>query len=85
MEIFQKQKLQVDRPVIEKIISSLCTANPLNKAIEKDGPLSSAYERQRYFKEKCNVVEPIEYILDAKKYKTLQYVPHLRISANAAE
>ena len=77
VDIFQKHKLQVDRAVIDEINSSLCSANPLNKAIEKGGPLSSAYQRKKYYKAKFNVVEPLEYILDAKENKTFQYVPIL--------
>ncbi|KAK3544392.1 hypothetical protein QTP86_010401 [Hemibagrus guttatus] len=41
---YMKQKLQVDRGVIEEITTSLCTGSPINKAIEKGGPLSSAYQ-----------------------------------------
>ena len=69
VDIFQKHKLQVDRAVIDEIISSLCSANPLNKAIKKDGPLSSTYKRKQYYKSKCNVVEPVEYILEKRKRK----------------
>lgn len=78
MDIFQKHKLQVDRPVIDEIISSLYSGNQLNKAIERGGHLSSAFKRKEYYKAKFNVVEPIEYILDAKKKKTFQYVPILK-------
>ena len=74
VNIFQKHKLQVDRAVIEEIISSLCSASPLNKAIEKGGPLSSAYQRKQYYKAKFNIVEPVQYILDAKENKTFQYI-----------
>lgn len=42
--IFQKHKLQVDRPVIDEIISSLYSGNQLNKAIERGGCLSSAFK-----------------------------------------
>lgn len=48
-----------------------------SKAIEKDGPLSCAYQRKKYNKAKCNVVEPLEYIFDVKENKTFQYVPIL--------
>lgn len=48
IDIFQKYKLQVDRAIIEEITSSLCTRNPINKAIEKGGPLSSAYPCKQY-------------------------------------
>lgn len=77
-DIFQKNELQVNRAVIDEIISSLCSANPLKKAIERDGPLGSAYQRKQYYKAKCNVVEPFEYVLDSKEKKTFQYVPILQ-------
>lgn len=77
VDIFKKNNLQVDRAVIEEITTSLWLANPLNKAIEKGGPLSSSYQRNQYYKENFNVVEPVEYILDVKENKTLQYIPIL--------
>lgn len=78
LDIFQKNKLQVDRAVIEEISSSLCSASPLNKAIEKGGPLSSSYQRKQYYKAKFNIVEPTEYFLDAKENKTFQYISILK-------
>lgn len=39
--------------------------------------MSSSYQRTQYYKEKFNVFEPVEYILDVKENKTLQYVPIL--------
>lgn len=78
LDIFQKHKLQVGRPVIDEIISSLYSGNQLNKAIERGGRLSSAFKRKQYYKAKFNVVEPIEYILDARNKKTFQYVPILK-------
>ena len=44
VDIFQKHKLQVNKVIVEEITTSLCTGNPINKSIEKGGPLSSAYQ-----------------------------------------
>lgn len=44
----------------------------------KDGPLGTAYQRTRYLKEYFSIVEPLEYILDAKDGRTFQYVPSLQ-------
>lgn len=78
LDIFQKHKLQVDRPVTDEIISSLYSGNQLNKATERGGRLSSVFKRTQYYKTKFGVVEPVEYILDAKKKKTFQYVPIIK-------
>lgn len=53
VDIFQKHKLQVDRPVIDEIISSLSSGNQLNKAIERGGHLSSTFKRKEYYKAVC--------------------------------
>lgn len=39
--------------------------------------MSSAYQYKQYYKANFNIGEPVEYILDCKKNKTLQYVPIL--------
>lgn len=85
LDIFQKHKLQVDRPVIDEIIYSLYSGNQLNKAIESGGRLSSAFKRKQYYKAKCNVVEPIEYLLDARKKKNIPVCPHTNIPASPAK
>lgn len=43
--------------------------------MEKGGPLSSAYQLKQYNTANLNIVEPVEYILDAKENKTFQNVP----------
>lgn len=63
--------------MLEEVATAICVSNPLLKAIEKGGPLSSTYIRNQYYKESFNTVEPIEYILDAKEKRSFQYVPVL--------
>lgn len=76
-DILQHHNLQVDDSVVTEITTAVCSSNPVPKAIEKGGPLSTSYQRKQYYKEKFCVVEPITYILDHKKKHTFQYVPLL--------
>ena len=77
-DILERHNLQVDDSVVTEISTAACSANPVQRAIEKGGPLSTSYQRKQYYKEKFSVVEPITYILDHKKKHTFQYVPLLK-------
>lgn len=77
-EVFKKYDLHVDQLIIDKLIIAISTNNPLVTAIAKDGPLASAYKRKQFYKEHFKVVEPVEYVLDARSKKTFQYVPLLQ-------
>ncbi|XP_034430208.1 uncharacterized protein LOC117754952 [Hippoglossus hippoglossus] len=76
--VFQKHSTTTDIDVLTEVATALCTSNPLLKAIGKDGPLSTSYLRNQYYKKHFKVVEPIEYILDAKEKRSFQYVPVLK-------
>ncbi|KAL7877515.1 hypothetical protein SRHO_G00041580 [Serrasalmus rhombeus] len=76
--ILQHYNLQIDNSVITEIAKAVCSSNPVSKAIEKGGLLSTSYQRRQYYKEKFGVVEPVTYILDHKKKHTFQYVPLLK-------
>ncbi|KAK0131528.1 putative nuclease HARBI1 [Merluccius polli] len=76
--VFQKHSPTTDKSVITEVATALCASNPLLKAIGKGGPLSTSYPRKQYYKESFKVVEPIEYILDAKEKISFQYVPVLK-------
>ena len=39
--------------------------------------MCSANQHKQYYKANFNIVEPVEYVLDAKEKKTFQYVPIL--------
>lgn len=56
----------------------LCKSNPLGIAIAKDGPLATAYKRTQYYTSHFGVLEPVEYILDAQRNRTFQYIPILK-------
>lgn len=68
----------VEELVITDLVNSICQLNPLSAALSEEGPLGTAYQRNRYLKEQFSIVEPVEYILDAKEGKTFQYVPILQ-------
>ncbi|XP_028332484.1 uncharacterized protein LOC114481687 [Gouania willdenowi] len=70
--------LQLDQTVVEELTSTLCTSNPVYKSIGKGCPLATSFKRKKYYRDNFKVVEPIEYILDHKDKRTLQYVPLLK-------
>ncbi len=49
------------------MVTELCEFNPISLALKSDGPLSTAYKRKMYFKENFSVVEPVEYVLNARE------------------
>lgn len=73
-----KHNLALDATETEELASAFCLANPLIKAIGDQGPLGTAFKRKRYFKDKFQVVEPVEYVLDKERNHTYQYVPLLQ-------
>jgi len=76
-DIFNKHNLQVNQLIVNELISAISSNNPLVIAIAKGGPLASAFKRKQYYKENFEVVEPVEYVLEARSNKTFQYVPLL--------
>lgn len=76
--VFQNHKVQVEESVIHELAAVLCKSNPLGIAIAKDGPLGTAYKRSQYYTSHFGVVKPVEYILDAQKNRTFQYIPLLQ-------
>lgn len=77
-DILETHNLQLDDCVVTEFTTVVCSANPVQRAIEKGGPLSTVYQRKQHYKEKFSVVEPITYILDHRKKHTFQYVPLLK-------
>lgn len=77
-DLFKNHKLQVDESIIKELSTAVCTGNPLGKAIEKNGPLGTAFKRKQYYKKHFNVVEPIEFVLDSKTKRSFQYIPLLK-------
>lgn len=69
--------VHVEDSVVSELSSVICKSNPLGIAIAKDGPLSTAYKRKQYYTH-FRVVESVEYILDAQKKRTFQYIPPLQ-------
>lgn len=58
--------------------SAACVYNPLTKSIGAQGPLSTAFRRKKNFKDKFQVVEPVEYVLNKDSKDTYQCVPLLQ-------
>lgn len=51
----------------------------MTKALGKEGPLAIAFKRKQYYKNYFNIVDPVEFVLDAKANKNFQYVPLLKV------
>lgn len=73
-----KHNLCLNATEIEELASAVCFSNPLTKSIGEQGPLRTAFKRKQYFKDKFQVVEPVEYVLDKDSNHTYQYVPLLQ-------
>ena len=65
----------VEELVITDLVNNICQLNPLSAAFSEEGPLGTAYQRNRYLKEHFYIVEPLDYF---KEGKTFQYVPILQ-------
>lgn len=77
-DVFHSHELHIEESIVDELSSVLCKSNPLGIAVAKDGPLATAYKRTVYYTSHFGVIEPIEYILDAQKNKTFQYIPLLQ-------
>lgn len=77
-DILNRHNCQVEESVVANITSAVSTSNPISKGVEKGGSLSTSYQCKKYYRDYFNVVEPLTFILDRKKFKTYQYVPLLK-------
>lgn len=78
VEVFRRHKVQADFQIINEVNLAINANNPVVKAIAKGGPLSTSFKRKQYYKEYFEVLEPVEYKLEAYSNKTFQYVPLLK-------
>lgn len=78
IDVFKKHDIHVDKLVIDELTLAIFTHYPLVKAIAKDGPIASAFKCKQYYKEYFKVVEPVEYVFEARSNKSYQYVPLLK-------
>ncbi|KAL4006537.1 all-trans-retinol 3,4-desaturase [Sarotherodon galilaeus] len=76
--VFQNNQLQIEESLIDEISSIVCRSSPVCVAIASDSPLATAYKRKQYYCSHFGIIEPIEYILDAQRNRTYQYIPLLR-------
>ena len=69
---------QVDGSLVQELATEICTSHPIQLAIGTQGPLSTAWKRNKYYITKFSVVEPVEYIIDQKNRRSFQYIPVLK-------
>lgn len=72
------QKQTLDDAFVTSLVEDLCKFNPLSTALAASGPLSSSFRRKQYYKERFEVVEPVEYILEATEKRSYQHIPILQ-------
>lgn len=72
----RKNDCEVSEESLVEFVDELCNCNPIETALS--GPLDTAYKRRQYFKNHLDVVEPVEYILDASRKRSYQYIPVLK-------
>lgn len=77
-DIFHQRDLPVDELIIRETVNAICSGNPVQRSIQKGGPLSTTYLRKQYYKENFSILEPVKYILDAKNKRSFQYVQILK-------
>ncbi|KAG9264843.1 hypothetical protein AMEX_G21178 [Astyanax mexicanus] len=78
-DFFNNHNLQIDQLLIKELGSVICSSNPLSKALGKDGPLATYFKRKQYYKDHFNIVDPVQYVLDATAKRSFQYVPLLKV------
>ena len=69
----------VEASVVEELATVLYSSHPIQKAIVKQGPLSTSWKRKSYYRREFGVASPVEYILDKRNKKPLQYLSVLKI------
>lgn len=77
-DILERHSLQVNEQVVTEITKAVNLSNPVQRATEKGGPLSTSYLCKTIYKEKLGVVDPVTYVLNHRKKNTIQYVPLLK-------
>lgn len=63
----------IEGSVINDLVNNVCQLNPIRVALSEEGPFGTAYQWHKYLKEQFSIVEPVEYILDAKQGRSFQY------------
>ncbi|CAL9691333.1 unnamed protein product [Knipowitschia caucasica] len=77
LSTLRKHDCMIEDSVMTEIVKDLCQRSPVSAALRVDGPLSSKFRREQFRKDHLSSVEPVEYILDSREKKSLQYVPIL--------
>jgi len=77
-QFFVDHNCQVDESLVQELATELCTSHPIQLVIGKEGPLSTAWRRNKYYRSKFCVVEPVEYVIDRRNRRSFQYIPVLK-------
>ncbi|KAL6458608.1 hypothetical protein MHYP_G00320800, partial [Metynnis hypsauchen] len=72
--IFTELSCNIDEVTLKLLKETLQETNPFS-CLSQSGPLGTEYKRQLFYKERFNVIEPTEYVLDPLLNKTFVYVP----------
>lgn len=67
--LFKKHSVTKDESFLAEVASAVYESNPLLKAIGASGALSTSFLRNQFYKNNFNIIQPIEYTLDAKEKK----------------
>lgn len=78
-QTLKKHDCVLENSVITDLVKELCESSALCKSLGLDGPFRSSYKRKEYYKENFQIVEPVEYVIDAKEKLSFQYVPILKV------
>lgn len=77
-DIFHRRNLPVDELIIRETVDAVCSGNPVQRAIQKGGPLSTAYLRKQYYKENFSVIEGDGYRYRMTSKPVTPLAPHER-------
>ncbi len=75
VDFFKNPNLRVIQLLIKELGCALSSSNLLSKALGKEGPLAAAFKQKQHYKDHFNIVDPVQFILDAKAKENFQYDP----------
>lgn len=74
-EVLQKHNISAENCLIQEIVESVFSSNPLLVTTSAKGCLSTDYRRNLYFKQNFPFIEPVEYLHQQNCKNTFVYVP----------
>lgn len=76
-DVLSKHNCAISDTVISAIKEIIVKANPFS-SLTKSGPFSTEYKRTIFYKEHFQVIQPVEYVLDASSSRKCVYIPVLQ-------